>query len=130
MILFDTDTCIGILRGNNSIISQRKIHDDEIAVSFMTIAELYFGAEKSLDPDKNFRLIEQFLLTVRIINTDLQIMKQFGKTKAILELQGTPLADTDILIAATSIIHCNMLVTGNTRHYERISGLKIDNWLR
>lgn len=130
MILFDTDTCIGILRGNASVLSRRNLHDDEIAVSFMTVAELFYGAEKSSDPDKNHRLVEQFLLTVKIINTDLQSMKQFGKIKAEREHQGNLLADADLLIAATSIVHCSLLVTGNIKHYERINGLKLDNWLR
>lgn len=130
MILFDTDTCIGILRGYETVLSRRQITDDEIAVSFMTVAELYYGAEKSSNPGKNYQLIEQFLLTVTIINTDMEILKEFGKLKAALENQGNSLADADLLIASTCIAKCDLLVTGNTKHYERISGLKLDNWLR
>jgi tRNA(fMet)-specific endonuclease VapC len=130
MILFDTDTCIGILRGYKSVLSRRRIADDEIAVSFMTVAELYYGAEKSSSPGKNYHLIEQFLLSVTVINTDMIILQEFGKLKAVLENQGNPLADADLLIAATCLTKCDLLVTGNTKHYNRISGLKLDNWLR
>ena len=130
MILFDTDTCIGILRGYDSVISRRRIVDDEIAISFMTVAELYYGAEKSSNPDKNFRLVEQFLLSVKIINTDMEILKKFGRLKAALERQGNTLSDSDLLIAATCLDRCTALVTGNTSHYSRINGLVLDNWLR
>lgn len=130
MILFDTDTCIGILRGYESVLSRRQITNDEIAISFMTAAELYYGAEKSANPGKNYHLIEQFLLSVTVINTDITILKEFGKLKASLESQGIPLADADLLIAATCLTKCDLLVTGNSRHYNRISGLPLDNWLR
>ena len=130
MILFDTDTCVGILRGYGSVLSRRKAADDEIAVSFMTVAELYYGALKSTNPDKNYRLVEQLLLTLRVINSDMEILKEFGKLKRDLELEGNLLADADLFIAATCITKCNMLITGNTKHYNRISGLKIANWLR
>jgi tRNA(fMet)-specific endonuclease VapC len=130
MILFDTDTCIGILRGYESILSRRRITNDEIAISFMTVAELYYGAEKSTNPGKNYHLIEQFLLSVTVINTDMTILKEFGKLKASLENQGIPLADADLLIAATCLTKCDLLVTGNIRHYNRISNLQLDNWLR
>ena len=79
MILLDTDICIEILRGNKKVIEERKQHFDTIAISFMTVAELYYGAEKSSNPSKNNNIIEQFLLTLYIINTDIEIMKKFGK---------------------------------------------------
>ena len=47
MILFDTDICVEILRGNRSLAEQRKAYDEPVAVSFMTVAELYYGAYKS-----------------------------------------------------------------------------------
>lgn len=130
MILFDTDTCVGILRGYDTVIKRRMMTNDEIAISFMTVGELYYGAEKSSNYDKNCRLIEQFLLSVKIINTDVEILKEFGRLKASLEKQGNVLADADLLIAATCLTKCNMLVTGNIKHYNRIDGLKIENWLR
>jgi tRNA(fMet)-specific endonuclease VapC len=130
MILFDTDTCIGILRGYGSVISKRQMAEEEIAVSFMTVAELYYGALKSANPEKNCNLVEQLILTLRVINSDMEILKEFGKLKADLELKGSLLADADLFIAATCITKCNMLITGNLKHYDRISGLKTANWLR
>lgn len=130
MILLDTDTCIGILRGYDIVLHKRKGCSEGIAVSFMTAAELYYGAERSRNPTKNHRLIEQFLMTVEILHPDRAVLQEFGRMKHALETQGIPLADADLFIAATCIKKCTKLITGNMKHYERIPGLKIENWLR
>lgn len=129
MILLDTDICIHILRGNNKLIEERRKYPDQVAVSFMTVAELYFGAEKSANPTKNRSLIEQLLLTLVVINSDNQIMHRFGMLKASLEGLSIPLADADLLIAATAVEKCNLLVTGNIKHFGRIDGLPLVSWI-
>ena len=70
MILLDTDVCVELLRGNKKVIQKRKEEDDSVAVSFMTLAELFYGAEKSSHPGKNIVLIEQFILTVTVLHSD------------------------------------------------------------
>ncbi|MDW7740638.1 MAG: type II toxin-antitoxin system VapC family toxin [Bacillota bacterium] len=129
MILIDTDICIHILCGSNKVIEERKKYPDQVAVSFMTLAELYYGAEKSANPIKNRSLIEQFLLTIDVINSDNQIMHRFGLLKASLENLSLSLADADLMIAATALEKCNLLVTGNLKHFGRIDGLLLANWI-
>lgn len=128
MILLDTDICIEILRGNKKVIERRKQYNDLIGISFMTIGELYYGAEKSEYREKNMSLIEEFLLTVEIVNSDFEIMRRFGEIKAALQKRNELLADADILIGATSLERCEKLVSGNINHFERIDGLRIENW--
>ncbi|MEX2444841.1 MAG: type II toxin-antitoxin system VapC family toxin [Alkalispirochaeta sp.] len=128
MILFDTDICIEILRGNAALIERRSSYDEEVAVSFMTVAELYYGAYKSSSARKNRSLVEEFLLTVNVIDSVKQIAKRFGELKARQNRRGMTVADADLLIAATAIERCSFLVTGNIRHFEMIEGLKIENW--
>ena len=130
MILLDTDTCIEILRGNQSVIDKRIQTNESAAISFMSIGELYYGAGKSKSPLKNKRVVAEFILSVDVINSDSQIMEKFGEIKAELILRRTPLADADILIAATSLSQCKKLITGNTRHFEKIENLVIENWIR
>ncbi len=129
-ILLDTDICVSLLRGNQAIIKHRKKYADQVAVSFMTVAELYYGAEKSANPTKNKMVVEQFLLTVHVINSNQAIMKRFGYLKSSLENYGTPLNDADLFIAATALETCDLLVTGNTKHFNRIGELKLDNWIQ
>jgi tRNA(fMet)-specific endonuclease VapC len=130
VILLDTDICIELLRGNYNVIERRRSYDEEVAISFMTVAELFYGAEKSNDKGKNTNLVEEFLLTVNIIHSDLEILIKFGKLKTSLGKAGNILSDADIFIAATSIVKCNMLITGNVSHFKRIEELRIENWIR
>ena len=130
MILLDTDICIELLRGNFSVIERRQGYDETIAISFMTVAELFYGAEKSNNKGKNTNLIEEFFLTVDIIHSDLEILIKFGKLKALLGKSGNILSDADIFIAATAIVKCNMLISGNANHFKRIEALRIENWIR
>ena len=130
MILLDTDICIELLRGNFNVIERRQGYDEKVAISFMTVAELFYGAEKSNNKSKNTNLIAEFLLTVDIIHSDLEILIKFGKLKARLGKAGNILSDVEIFIAATAIVKCNMLITGNVNHFKRIEELRIENWIR
>ncbi len=129
MIILDTDVCIHILRGNLSVIEQRQKYSSQAAVSFMTAAGLFYGAEKSANPLKNRTLVDQFLLTVVTVESDRRIVRRFGSLKAVLEGEGLPLADADLFIAATTLEKGDLLVTGNTKHFSRVEGLSIANWI-
>jgi tRNA(fMet)-specific endonuclease VapC len=117
VILLDTDICIELLRGNRKVIEKRRDYDEKVAVSFMTVAELFYGAEKSENKTENTNLIEEFLLTIEIIHSDLDILSKFGELKATLGKAGNILADADIFIGATAIVRCSMLITGNVNHF-------------
>jgi predicted nucleic acid-binding protein len=130
MILLDTDICIELLRGNAKVIDKRQGYEEKVAISFMSVAELFYGAEKSDNAVKNAKLIEEFLLTIEIIHSDLEILKKFGELKAGLGSAGNILADADVFIAATTLAKCNILITGNVNHFRRIEELRIENWIR
>ena len=95
----------------------------------MSAAELYYGAHKSKQAEANLLLIEQFLLTVILLPAGIETLDTFGKLKAQLEISGNRLADADLLVASSALVHCEGLVTGNTRHFDRIPNLRLENWL-
>ncbi len=130
MILLDTDTCIEVLRGNQRVIDRRIRVDDTVAISFMTVGELYYGAEKSNNRHTNLILVDEFVLSVDVIQSDLDILKKFGEIKAELQVGGLSLPDADCFIAATCLYKCERLVTGNTKHFNRIENLTVENWIR
>ncbi|MDX1478817.1 MAG: hypothetical protein R3301_13985, partial [Saprospiraceae bacterium] len=101
-----------------------------LAVAFMTVGELYFGAYKSSRPVHNQNLVDRLVKTVTMIHSDALIMMKFGKLKAELSSAGRPLPDADVLIAATAILHCTGLVTGNEAQFARFTELRTENWLR
>jgi predicted nucleic acid-binding protein len=96
----------------------------------MTVGELVYGAEKSSNRLHNTALVEQFLLTVNVLLSTLPVMTRFGQLKAMLEREGDPLPDADVLIAATALVFCDRLITGNVAHFSRFDGLRVENWLR
>ncbi|MCK4797740.1 MAG: hypothetical protein KAT05_10175, partial [Spirochaetes bacterium] len=86
--------------------------------------------EKSNNIEKNYSLVEEFLLTVEIIESDIDILKKFGELKSKLSRVYNLIADADIFIGATALIKCNKLITGNMNHFNRIEGLRLENWIR
>jgi tRNA(fMet)-specific endonuclease VapC len=129
MILLDTDICIELLHGNKSVIERRKSIDDSIAISFITVAELYYGAEKSKKKNEMKLLVDKFLLSVNIIESTTEISKKFGEIKGNIELKGKRQEDADLFIAACTLIECEKLITGNIKHYKNIDKLRIENWI-
>lgn len=130
MILLDTDVCIEILRKNINVINARDKYDDNVAISFITVGELYYGAKKSSNPGKNIKLIEEFLITINVIQSDIEIMKRFGELKAYLKINNQLLSDADILIASTAFTTAEKLITGNIKHFQRFPSLVLENWIR
>jgi len=128
MILIDTDVCIDLLKGNKKILRHRDEYDGPVGVCFMTIAELFYGAQKSTDPARNIDTVEKLLITLEIVHSDLSILKRFGIIKAQLQSEGMPIADADILIASATLERAEKLITGNTKHFERIPGLTLEDW--
>ena len=119
MRLLDTDTCIAILRGNEAVIERRAATSDEVVTTWITAAELYYGAARSRALDKNRALVKSFLATLPVLGLDEASAPIFGEAKALLERQGQRLADADLFIGAIAIAKQATVVTGNRRHYER-----------
>lgn len=130
MKLLDSDTCIGVLRGRADIIARRASELEEVVTTWVTAAELFYGAAKSSKPEVNTRVVVQFLGTLAIVGPDLASARLFGEVKAHLSVTGHVIADADLFIASIALSRSAVLVTGNRRHYERIPGLRLEDWLR
>ncbi|MCP4659407.1 MAG: type II toxin-antitoxin system VapC family toxin [bacterium] len=130
MRILDTDICVEILRGNTGVIEQRRATIDRVATTWITAAELYYGAARSVAPEKNQGLVTELLESLEIHGLNTSASRQFGRLKAELERQGQRLADADLLIASVALVHGATLVTGNVRHYDRIPDLEIEDWIR
>ena len=130
MIILDTDVCIEILRGSEIVLEKRASYKEETAVSFLTVGELYYGARKSSQVESNTHLVEEFLGTIDVIPSSDSIMERFGILKAELSTRHQLLPDADIIIAACAFEYGGKLASGNTRHFERFSGLRLFNWMQ
>ena len=130
MRILDTDVCIEILRGNTQVIARRRSTVDRVATTWITAAELYYGAAKSRTPQDKMAVVKEFLGTLDILGLDERGAGRFGIMKASLEKAGRGLADADLFIGAICLAHDAFLVTGNRRHYERVEGLSLEDWMR
>jgi len=129
MFLLDTDTVIYNMKGNANVQKNLRQHiNDSISISVITLMELYYGARKSEQVTANLAKIRRLEQTVDTIPIGLESTEIFGLLKAQLEISGNRLDDFDLVIASCAMAHNLTLVTNNTRHFERIDGLKLTNW--
>ncbi|MDP9361915.1 MAG: PIN domain-containing protein [Acidobacteriota bacterium] len=128
--LLDTNTCIRYLNGTSRTVLDRilAIADDDIATSAITRAELYFGAEKSRDPEHSRRGQDRFLARFRSLAFDDAAAAFYASVRARTERSGTPIGPNDLLIAAIALTHSLTLVTHNTREFSRVPDLSLDDW--
>ena len=128
MKLLDTDTCIGLLKGDDAVVAAWRSCGDQCALPSMVVGELYYGAFKSIVRDEELKRVDRFVDIFPEIRPSRRTMRKFGEIKAALESKGTRLADADIIIASIAVEEGLALVTGNVRHYDRVEGLAIENW--
>ena len=129
MYLLDTDTLIYNLKGNPKVCENLRLHaNDSIQVSIITLMELYYGAYKSQHVDANLAKIKTLEQFVDILPAGPETAEIFGRLKAGLESAGNKLDDFDLIIASTALTHNLVLVTNNEKHFQRIDGLKVENW--
>lgn len=130
MKILDTDVCIEILRGNKQVLETRSQTVDLVATTWITACELFYGAANSSKPQQNQLLVQEFLATLPLLDFNYAAAELFGRHKAMLRQAGNIVADADLMISAITLAQGATLVTGNTRHYERIPHLLIENWIR
>lgn len=99
-------------------------------ISSITWSELCFGLALRPEAIRLARLLEAFGRIARILPWDANAAKQHGRLRAAQRLKGQPIGDFDEMIAAHAISVGAILVTDNTRHFDRIDGLITENWLR
>lgn len=130
MKLLDTDTCVGLLRGRPSVLDRREREREALATSWVTASELFFGAARSAAPHENAAAVVRLLESVTVFGLDLASARVFGEVKATLARAGTIVADADLLIASIAISRGATVVTGNRKHFDRIPGVVMEDWLR
>lgn len=130
MYLLDTDTCIRFLRGETSVMAKVCSRScDEVIVSIPTIYELEVGlAKATINVQRKRQTFDKMLELLTVANFGLREVKEAARIRAELEKKGTPIGSIDYLIAGIALSHRWMLVTGNTKEFKRVKGLKIEMW--
>lgn len=130
--LLDTNICIYIIKKKPEIVLEKfkTFHLGSIGISTITLAELQYGIRKSSNPDKNLMALNQFLIPLEIIDFDYKATIEYGLIRTELEKKGTPIGPLDTLIGAHALSLGLTIVTNNKKEFERIEGLKIENWTK
>ena len=132
MFLLDTNICIYIIKKKPvdvlKILKTKSKND--IYVSSITIAELEYGVAKSQFPEKNRLALIEFLSIFNILPFDDTDAVEFGLIKTDLEKKGRIIGPMDLLISAQAKSKKLILVTNNIKEFERVEGIKIENWVK
>ena len=102
---------------------------EEVGISSIVAAELWFGVANSQKRKKNEAALKDFLEFVTLLDWPCEASLLYGQVRAQLQKLGTPIGAMDLLIASHALFIDTVLVTNNTREFERVPDLKIENWL-
>ena len=127
--MLDTDICIYAINERPVGVLQelRRHQADGLGVSSITVAELHFGVERSRS-NRNLDALRRFLDALEVALFDAAAAQLSGSLRAWLASQGTPIGPYDVLIAAHAHAIGATLVSNNTREFDRVPGLKLENW--
>lgn len=128
--MLDTNICIHVIKNRPETVIQNflKHEPTELCISSITYAELMHGVEKSQDVERNRVAMMLFLSPISILEFDNYAAEEYGKIRADLERKGTPIGPMDMLIAAHARSEGLILVTNNTREFNRVEALPVENW--
>ena len=128
--LLDTNSCVFLMKNIASVVERYKAcKESGIVISSITAAELYYGVFNSEAPNKNGVNLAKFLIGVGVLEFDSAAAMEYGRIRSILRKRGKPIGPMDMLIVAHAKSKGLVIVTDNTREFERVDGLEIENWL-
>lgn len=130
--MLDTNTVSYYLRRSSPALEERMnegLKRRHMAISAITRAELRFGQMGLPPQDRRRPLIDGFLLQLPSMEWNSDAADRYGTLKHTLKTQGMPIGEMDTQIAAHALAEKLILVTHNTRHFEKIPGLKLEDWM-
>jgi tRNA(fMet)-specific endonuclease VapC len=128
--LLDTNIAIYVIKRRPPEALERfNRHAGQLALSTITQAELIHGVEKSAQPERNLRVLEDFCSRLALLDYGSKAAAHYGEIRANLERRGTPIGVNDVHIAGHARSEGLTLVTNNLKEFERVEGLRLENWV-
>jgi len=127
--LIDTDWVIDHLNQVEFVTARlHELAPEGLALSVVSLGELYEEVYYSRDPEASERSLQRFLnRELTILGIDEETCKRFGRERGRLRTMGQRIGDMDLMIAATALQYDLTLLTNNRRHFDRIDGLRIES---
>jgi tRNA(fMet)-specific endonuclease VapC len=127
--LLDTNIVIYVIKRRPiEVLAMFNQHAGRMALSAITLAELYHGAEKSQHVAQNLSVIEDFVSRLEVLPYTAQAAQHFGSIRGALEKLGQPIGVNDLHIAAQARSAGLVVVTNNVAEFARVPGLLLENW--
>jgi tRNA(fMet)-specific endonuclease VapC len=124
--LLDADWIIHLLAGNKDVADRiHHLEPEDIAISLVTVAEVYEDAFTYANPGAHLQAFRDFLSHFELLNLNLAIMERFAEIRSYLRRRGELISDFDILLGATALHYDLIVLTENKRHFKRIPDLKL-----
>jgi tRNA(fMet)-specific endonuclease VapC len=129
--LLDTNTASYVIKGNFPRVRERllRIPMAEVGISVVTEAELRFGVARLPEATTLKSVVEEFLLRVEVLPWNSEAARQYACIRAILEKEGSPMGNLDLMIAAQAVADEVVLVT-HDHVFRRLKGLRVEDWSR
>ena len=128
--LLDTNIVIYVLKRRPvEVLAVFNTNASRMAISSITLSELMYGAEKSLNVNRNLEAIEEFVSHLDVLPYDAKASQHYGQIKAALERKGEIIGENDIHIAAHAISQGLILVSKNVKEFKRVPNLALENWV-
>src|SRR5215468_6768207 len=128
--MLDTNICIYVIKNYPPKLRERFDRlAEQLCMSSVTLAELYYGAGKSARRLENLQAIEQFSARLEVLAFSPKAAAHFGQMRAEVERLGKPVAPFDTLIGAHARAEGLTVVTNNAREYRRLPGVQVENWV-
>lgn len=129
--LLDTHIVIYTIKNRpNDMRETFQRHSGQMAISTVTLGELIYGAETSSAPERNLASIEGLAARLDVLSFDDLACAHWGQLRAELAKAGTPIGLYDQMIAGHARSQGLILVTNNEREFNRVPGLRVENWVR
>lgn len=128
--MLDTNIVIYVIKRRPiEVLDTFNRYAGQMCISAITHAELMHGVEKSTQPEHNLRQVEDFISRLDVLEYDIKAASHYGDIRASLEKLGKPIGINDLHIAGHARSESLILVTNNLKEFERVSGLRLENWI-
>jgi tRNA(fMet)-specific endonuclease VapC len=128
--MLDTNIAIYVIKRRPiEILDKFNQHSGQMCISSITLAELLHGVEKSAKPEHNLQQMEDFVSRLKVLDYCKKAAAHYGDIRAVLEKQGLCIGVNDLHIAGHARSEGMVLVSNNLREFERVAGLRLENWV-
>ena len=127
--LLDTNTCVYAIKRRPEVLDRLAARSpDDVLVSAITVAELWFGARKSSRPQAARKAVDAFLKPFEVVAFDAEAAEHYAIVRLVLERAGQPIGERDLLIASSALAAGLAVVTHNVGEFSRVPALRVEDW--